>query len=1519
VVHQRAGERVRTFLAQAGWGEREQAIAAALKARRRVHVTVRSAAAELYLLPWELLTLKATGQNLGELPGCLIRYEWPSTETAWARPDPPPEGGRILFAWSGAGGAVPSAEQIAALRRACAEGRHPFDAERDVLANVSLERLNDALAAPGAPVSVLHLLCHGGRLDTKGEAYGLVWNGGAGDKPVLVDARSLARVLERHPGTLRLVVLSACFGGHGSAPGTALGSIAQELHRLGIPAVIASRQPLSVPGSITLTETLYRRLLVDLGSLEDTFLAARDQLALDASSGDWASVQLYARAADGPDHRPFVVRPYRGLDPFTADDRRFFFGRSADVDKLVARLSPDARLLVLVGASGSGKSSLAMAGLVPALLGGPRALRAMVVRPGARPCHALAAALGGDVEAALRGRPEALAELAEQRFSAQPGDPRLLVVADQIEELFTQAEDRAEAAAFVANLLHASEAPGGRVYVVLTLRADFLGRCLAFDRALAERVKASMEVVLPMSEEAMREAVTRPAGMVGLRFEDGLVEALLGALREGPAAGDLPLLSFALEALWARRRGSAIPWAAWEAIGGVEGAITRRADEVLAGCASDADRTLVRDLFRRLVSLGQGTEDTRRYASRAELASLAPGRAEAELLRWIASRLLTADEEHVWVAHEAVIRSWTTLRRWIDEDREARLVEQDIGQAAHRWEADGRSADELWRGGRLRRAMELREAGRLVLAGGEAAFLEAAEEARRAEDAAEEARQRAELRRARKLAAVAIAVTMVVAVIGGVAWLQRGAARRAEQTASEKADEARIAEKKATDKAKEARTASILTGVREMLALHKLDTAALLLLEVDEPEHTRGWRSLAFETLTAGFPSVPASDAPQAGLATERAAALPKGAKVLEITDDGVVEARNADGSGAPTKVGEHRGEALMVRLSPDGRRLAAAFEGSHDKAAAPSDDKKIVWVWSADAPGRALRLVHDDEVGFLEWSPDGTRLLTFAEYDRTVWVWSAGGRGKPVRLHGHDDYVKVAAWSPDGKRVLTGGMDNTMRVWNADGSGAPLVLRGHEQWVRDLAWSPDGKRVLSCDGKGVTRVWRSDGPSTPLVLYDVCAGAFSSDGERVARRRGAAREWRIDTPRQPLLLRGHTNIVFDVAWSPDGKRVATASGDDTARIWSADGAGAPVVLRGHKKQLGGVGWSPDGKRVLTTSWDGTARVWSADGAETPLVLRGYEGPTRFATWSPDGKRVATSSVGPECTGKSTECKTKALLVWNADSMGAPIVLRGHEDYITSAAWSPDGKRIVTTSSDGTARLWNADGSGDPRVFRTTGGDYGKIFAAAWSPDGKNLLVSSMSTTQVWSAEGTGTPVVLDAELGFYRAAFSPDGKRVLLSDAAEVWNIDGSGPPVKLAHEGGLVAAATFSADGTQVLTVRKPGIVRIQNADGTGEPTVLLGYEGELGDASSDPEGVWLQAAISPDGARVLAVEKRWNVSPVVRVWSIAHPLLVDALRGATDACLQARERVTYLLDPEPEARTKFDRCQRDHGRTP
>ncbi|MCA9661340.1 MAG: CHAT domain-containing protein, partial [Myxococcales bacterium] len=444
-VVQRVGERLAAVLRPAGWPALASELLTASAAGRPVRVTLRSNAAELYALPWELLTVGASGQHLGELPGVLLRHAWPATETAAERPSPRPEGSRMLFAWSAAGGAVPASEHGQALTGSWFEGHLDRDPATDVVSHASAASLARALKAAadaGEPYVILHLLAHGGR---RGATSGLVLDGDDG-RPHVVDAGRLRQLLAPFAASLRLVVIAACDGGDVGDPGNHLGSVAQALHRAGIQAVVASRYPLSIAGSTILAESLYRGLAVELRSLEGALLVTRQRLAEEVAPLDWAGLQLYARAEDGDDTRPIVVRPFRGLEVFEARHRRLLFGRDAEIaeaaQELAALRRADApRIYLVSGASGSGKSSLVRAGVLPRI--------------------------APDFAAVHVARPDA-------DDDPPPARP-LLYVLDQAEEMFTTLDADARARLLAGIYALATDSAGSAV--LMTLRADFSGRC----------------------------------------------------------------------------------------------------------------------------------------------------------------------------------------------------------------------------------------------------------------------------------------------------------------------------------------------------------------------------------------------------------------------------------------------------------------------------------------------------------------------------------------------------------------------------------------------------------------------------------------------------------------------------------------------------------------------------------------------------------------------------------------------------------------------------------------------------------------------------------------------------------------------------------------------------------------------------------------------------------------------------------------------------------------------------------
>jgi WD40 repeat protein len=1060
--------------------------------------------------------------------------------------------------------------------------------------------------------------------------------------------------------------------------------------------------------------------------------------------------------------------PYRGLVAYDVADAERFFGRGRLVARLVSMLEHH-RFVAVFGVSGSGKSSLLRAGLVPAL-----AAAATILTPGAEPLAALRRAL-----------------------ARTPRRGEALLLVDQFEELFTHCPEPAERAAFVAELATLARRPEGRTRVVIGVRADFYARCTELP-ALAGLLAGASVPVGPLDEDELREVVTEPARAAGCGVERALVAKLLVDAAGQPGA--LPLVSHAMLETWRQRRGDLLTLAGYQAAGGVGGAIAQTAEAVYQRLQPGQRETAER-LLTRLVSLGEGVEDTRRRVARAELDL--PD-ADEVVHRLAAARLLVLGPDTVEIAHEALIRAWPRLREWLHADREALRRHRQLTEASQIWRSHGMDPGALYRGLRLA-AWDGRDAHDLN--GTERDFLSASRARRDWE-------RRAGRRRVRLTVAGLAAAVAVVSVLAATAWVQAGRARAERDLAYSRQLVA------------EARTQLQVDTERGLLLARRAyqerptEEAEAVLRQAVVDART-------YATLTVS----PGGFAPVAVTRDGARLAVAHGSSAVVVWD---LE-RGTRAAELPA------GGASLVSLAfgPDGRHVAA---GGRDGR---------VRIWDLRAPsGPAVVGGHAGAVDSVAFSPDGHRVASGGA-DGTVRVWDTAARTTPEALPGHRGRVRAVAFSPDGQRIASGGDDGIVRIRRLDGRDSPVLLDGHGGVTWSLAFSPDGRRLVSGHDDGAVRVWPADATGPPVVLRTsirlVRAVAFSPDGQRIATTGtgGTIFLWDATGPGRPLELRGHTHSALAVSFTPDGGRLVTAAADGTARVWDTAGRADPTVLRAPGAAAREVAFSPDGRRVAVAGGDGSIRVWDTAGAGDPVVLRGHRGPVLGVVYHPDGTRLASGgadgairiwdldrrratavlpngrpvrpiafTAGGRLAGATVDAVDGLdthLHVWDA---GGPWAARRDTRAVDGygVGFSADGRRVATARQDGTVELSDPAGGGDVTVLR---GHEGPVHDVAFGPDGRRVATASQDgTIRVWNVDGT-TAFVLPGHPGGARTVqYTADGRWLVSTGTDEtvrIWKAGAAAAPVVFGGYGPSVVAATVDRDGTRVATVHSDGTARV------------------------------------------------------------------------------------------------------------
>ncbi|HEY8286459.1 MAG TPA: TIR domain-containing protein, partial [Chloroflexota bacterium] len=965
--------------------------------------------------------------------------------------------------------------------------------------------------------------------------------------------------------------------------------------------------------------------------------------------------------------------PYKGLRPFTGADAGDFFGRDDLIDELLTTLraaAPTApRFLALVGASGSGKSSVLLAGLLPrlqagALPGSEGWIYLAPMAPGMRPLDMLALAtqpiFPGSSPEAIRSlldqSPEVLHRRAAEAITTV--GQRVVLVVDQCEELFSPLVDEQERRRCIEALVAAATAPGGAILLLLTLRADFYDRPLRYPALGA--LLHTHNVVLPPNEEDLRRAIEGPAALpdVAITFDEDLVGDLLFDLRG--QAGALPLLQFTLDQLFTRRRDWRLTGAAYRALGGVRGALARHAEATYSALADDEQRRLARALFLRLIDPGQTEQDTtRRRAAMTELVLPDPARTErlhAVVDAFITARLLVATGSHagakghadttVEVSHEALIREWSRLGAWLHEARDDIRRQQTISADAAAWERHDRSADHLYRGTLLIDAEGW--AGRNTPSAREAAFLAAAQAEQERQHEDERDRQARQLaltqqalaanqnaaRRLRALVGVLALFLAVAAVLSVIAVRGTLQARDAQQRAEAAAHAVGIA-RSTLNEHDLALSAGLATQAGRLLTTH-YDLSLLLSVQAARTADTLTTRSTLLSALLARTQLKTLLHGQNGGV---RALAYsPDGRILASGGDDDAIrlwDAASEQQIGPPLT--GHTGAVTTLAFSSDGTLLAS---GSADQT---------IRLWHrSGAGGRWVPLGvplggQRDQVRVAAFSPNG-KLLAASSWDGSIWLWDLSGprpRGAPLTTFAGD--LGALAFSPDGKTLAAGGQDvTTIQLWDVAHRrplGAPIA--GQKGYVEQLAFSPDGRLLASTGNNGTLRVWDVHGSrllGAPLAIgiNPTSSPAFSRDGKLLALASGAQTLlWDVST-RRPVgaPISAHDGDVYSVAFSPDGATLATGDANHAVELWDLSsviaGQGSPLAtVLANPDPVTILALSPSGAILATGDLAGRVRLWDVPHDRAIGVLSVAGGGSIIAlAFSPDGKLLAGAVGG---------------------------------------------------------------------------------------------------------------------------------------------------------------------------------------------------------------------------------------------------------------------------------------------------
>ena len=1340
---------------------------------------------------------------------------------------------------------------------------------------------------------------------------------------------------------LQLAIFNSCDG---------IG-LASALGQLQIPQVVVMREP--VPNQVA-QQFLQHFLSAFAGERQPLYTAmrqARSQLqGLESQfpGASWLPV-LCQNPAVAPIRWPQARQaaakplacPYRGLKAFRKADAHLFFGRDRAIQDLLIAVQQQP-FVAVTGPSGSGKSSIIFAGLLPRLEPHPSSNPAQnwtvcTLRPGLQPFDALAKAIAPLMENTLEeaeppsvshtpAKDKTARQLSELERGVQfQSDPqtfhaavrhiviqqqthfkskkqqntqqsRLLLIVDQFEELYTLCAPDVRQAFIDLLLAAVQSAPA--LTVLITLRADFYGHALG-DRRLSDALQTGSYNIGPMNKAELRAAIEQPAAQLNTTLEPGLADQLISATWQQP--GHLPLLSFALAELWSTLHNSQInsqingqlTHQAYQAIGGVEAALANHADAAYAQL-SVADQQRTARVFTQLVIPGEGTAATRRVATRAEI-----GENNWDVVVRLASaRLVTTSqndstgEETAEIVHEALISAWGKLHYWIQTDVDFRRWQESLRRMLNLWHKSEREEAALLRGKQLAIAEEWLSKRLEDLSVEEQTFI------RKSIDS--QTQQVSRTRRRRRLTIAGLSAGLLLALgMSAALWRTEQKASLASIQAQTQAAEALFLSGQQLD--------SLIAALGAQKAVSRLITPNPITVQAVEQSLRQALANNTEVNRLVGHNS--------------GAIAVvydPNGQFIASAGKDGTVRLWAPDGRLINTltdNTASQPGATWSLAISPDGQTILSASED------------RTIRRWRRDGTLIDRLSGHEAEVNAVAFSPQGDRFAS-ADESGVVKVWHATGEVL-TSFQAHDQKIDAIAFHPTQPLLATGSGDHTIKLWTL-AEKTPTektlietlqqTLLAHTGTVRAVAFSPNGQTLASASADQTIRLW---------AINNSASNRTSNSVQNNENNNAQARaEARLDPRPKATLeatLEGHRNIVFALSFSPDGTTLASASHDHTLKLWQLKTRLALTTFSGHSSSVTGVAFSPDGQTIASASQDKTVRLWQphnpirtllgkhgdsvqavvASKNQLLLASSSLDGTIQLwqigsknSTTLPGDSQVYSLALSPDEQSLLSGDRSGQITLWPLGALAdqAPaaktIFPSRHSGWVTDVAFSPNGQQLVSSSKDGTIKLWQADGS----LSKTLAGHTGGVNAIAYSPTGEAIASGGDDNRiKLWTPAGKLTSTLAPLHTAaINRIAYSPDGRLIAsASDDSSVglWRADGQFLARLDGHQEAVIDVA-FSPDGKTLASSGADKTVRLWTEKGE-ELKVLSGYtQGATG------------LSFTYDGQQLAVGNVDWSLS----LWSLEPALDINALKE-----LSCQRIEDYLESSKALEKSSRDVCHR------